>query len=262
MRHRGVQRLLYEYVRGELDLTQTQVVEEHVARCNMCFGELQIVKETIRLVPSRAIRPSEKRSDLFWSEFLDKVDEKTRTTKSTGIVSHPIWDDVWSVFAYRRPALLAAAGAVALTIVAVLFWTSAPISQQVGEQSLQVVGGLKSDSLRVELANYFRKSKVLLIGISNISMDRGERLDISTERQAARKLFQQARYLGTQAPDERSQELIKALERILLELANMEQHADLPDVEIVRAGIHQENMLFKIRMAETEFSAPDNNRIR
>jgi hypothetical protein len=207
-------------------------------------------------------KPSEDRSDLFWAEFLGKVEEKTRAKYSRPVVSNPIWDEIWSFVAHRRPAFLAAAGVVALTIFAVLMWTSAPVSQQVGEQSVPVVGGLKSDSLRMELADYFRKSKMLLVGISNISMDRGERLDISTERQAARKLFQQARYLGTQAPDERSQLLIKALERILLELANMEQQADLPDVEIVRAGLHQENMLFKIRMAETEFSMPDNNRIR
>ena len=124
------------------------------------------------------------------------------------------------------------------------------------------MGGLKPDSIRMELADYFRKSKVLLIGISNISIERGERLDVSTERRAARKLFQQARYLGAQAHDERSRVLIEALERILLELANMDQQADLPEVEIVRAGMHQENMLFKIRMAETEFSSPDNNQIR
>jgi hypothetical protein len=34
----------------------------------------------------------------------------------------------------------------------------------------------------------------------------------------------------------------------------MEDHVDLPDVEIVRGGIHQENMLFKIRMAEVDLN--------
>ena len=262
MRHKDVEQLLYEYARGQLDRGQAQAVDEHIARCNKCFGDLQIVKETARIVAPRTNRPSEERSEAFWTGFLEKVEEKTHAEKSRSVVSNPFWDEIRSVLTYRRPALLAAAGVVALMIVAVVLWISAPLSQQVDEQSVQAVGGVKADSLRVELADYFRRSKVLLVGISNISMERGERLDLSTERKAARKLIQQARYLDNRAPDERSHELIKALERILLELANMEQQADLPDVEIVRSGIHRENMLFKIRMAESEYSIPDNDRIR
>ena len=114
------------------------------------------------------------------------------------------------------------------------------------------MGGVNSDPAQIALADYFRKSKILLVGISNISANKGERIDLSTERQAARELIQQARYLDNRFLDDRSQQLIKALERILLELANMEQHANVPDVEIVRSGIHDENMLFKIRMAESQ----------
>ena len=94
------------------------------------------------------------------------------------------------------------------------------------------------------------------MGITNISAVQGQTVDLSVERQAARGLIRQARYLDQQSLDERSRELIKALERILLELANMKQEADLPDVEIVRSGIHQENMLFKIRMAELAYETP------
>jgi hypothetical protein len=260
MRHNDVKRLLYEFVRGELDAEQAEVVDKHIARCNKCFGELQIIKETIRIVATSANKPSEERSEAFWARFQEKVEERTRAEKPQPVVSNPIWDEIWSVVTYRRPVVLTAAGVAFLAIVAVIMWTYGPMSQQVDQQSVQVVGGVKADSLRVELADYFRRSKILLVGISNISMEQGEHLDLSTERQAARRLFQQARYLDDRAPDERSHQLIKALERILLELANMEKQADLPDVEIVRSGIHQENMLFKIRMAESEFALPDNDR--
>jgi len=39
------------------------------------------------------------------------------------------------------------------------------------------------------------------------------------------------------------------MERILIELANLEEEADLPNVELIQSGIHRENLLFKIRMA-------------
>ena len=47
------------------------------------------------------------------------------------------------------------------------------------------------------------------------------------------------------------------LEKILIELANIEEHRDLPNVEIVRGGIRQENLLFKIRMAEAMYDSSE-----
>jgi hypothetical protein len=36
----------------------------------------------------------------------------------------------------------------------------------------------------------------------------------------------------------------------------MEDRANVPDVEIIRTGIRNENMLFKIRMAVTQYNQP------
>jgi hypothetical protein len=79
------------------------------------------------------------------------------------------------------------------------------------------------------------------------------------EKEAARQLVQQARYLDSKSLDDRSRALVGALERILIELANMEEQADLPDVEIVRSGIRHDNMLFKIRMAESDIVVSQKN---
>jgi hypothetical protein len=262
MRHSDFQKLLYEFARGELDQAEAQEVERHLASCNKCFGEFKVVQEVIRIAPARTNRPSEERSEAFWAEFIEKVEEQTRTQMARPAIVHPIWDEIWSIFAVRRPAVIAVAGSLAMAMIAALLWVSAPVSPQRSEEPVRFVDGLKADSLRLELASYFRKSKTLLVGISNISLESGERIDLTKERQVAHKLIQQARFLDSRAPDERSRELIRALERILLELANMEQKADLPDVDIVRAGIHQENILFKIRMTESEFGLTDDINIR
>jgi hypothetical protein len=261
MRHGEVQKRLYEYVRGELEGAPLHRLEEHLARCNKCYGEMQIVKESIRMIPTRTGKPSDERSDAFWVQFVESVDQKTQSQKARPVLANLIWDEIWGTVTLRRPLVLGVAGIVTVAAIALLLWTATP-GIRVEEQPSQFVGGVKADSLQLDLANYFRTSKILLVGISNISMERGEYIDISAERQAARKLIRQARALDSRVADERSHQLIKALERILLELANMEQKVDLPDVEIVRSGIHQENMLFKIRMAESEFSLSDNPNIR
>jgi hypothetical protein len=78
----------------------------------------------------------------------------------------------------------------------------------------------------------------------------GRSFDLSAEREVSRDLIKEARYLREQDIDRRSARLIEDLNKILIELANLEDEHDLPDVEIIRGGIHQENLLFKIRMAE------------
>jgi hypothetical protein len=103
---------------------------------------------------------------------------------------------------------------------------------------------------RAEVRDYFERSRTLLIGVANIPAADGDKIDLSVERTAARGLVRQARYLGDKPLDSRSQELIRELERVLIELANMEEQADVPEVEMIRTGMHQQNLLFKIRMAE------------
>jgi hypothetical protein len=260
MRHRDAQTLMYEYERGELTPPQAKALEDHVAHCDRCFAELQILRETVRLVPPAAKKPSDERSEDFWARFVEQVDQKTHSEQRQSITTLPFWDEIWAGLLLRRPQLIAAAGALA--VIALVLVVTMPLVERAPEEPMGLVGGVQSDSLRIELANYFRTSKILFVGISNMPLERGEYVDFTAERQVARKLVRQARMLDNRVDDERSRQLIKAMERILIELANMEQRADVPDIEIVRSGMHQENMLFKIRMAETEFSALDNKRIR
>jgi len=76
-------------------------------------------------------------------------------------------------------------------------------------------------------------------------------VDLSSERKVSRDLIEEARYLQSQPLDRRSERLIGDMEKILIELANMKEQNELPNVEMIRGGIHQENLLFKIRMAES-----------
>ena len=93
---------------------------------------------------------------------------------------------------------------------------------------------------------------MLLVGIANLNPEEGKPLDLGIERKAARSLVLQARLLSERSIDERSRELLQELERILIELANLEETADVPEVEMIRTGMRQQNILFKIRMAENQ----------
>jgi hypothetical protein len=107
-----------------------------------------------------------------------------------------------------------------------------------------------------KIGQYFRKSKTLLIGISNMNLESDHPVDLSTERKVSRQLVDQVRYLREQPMDINSAKLIGDLERIQIELANLKENNDNPQIEMVRNGIHKENLLFKIRMAESRYDQP------
>src|SRR5258708_35821753 len=102
---------------------------------------------------------------------------------------------------------------------------------------------------------YFRRSKILLIGLANIHQDQQGEVDLTADRRTSRSLVQEARYLEDQPLDHRSARLIGDLQKILIELANTKGRNGMPEVQILQGGIHRENLLFKIRMAETMFDS-------
>lgn len=261
MIHRHIRGSLYDYGKGELGPAQMKSIEAHLARCNSCYAEYQLVKEATRLVAPPRRLPSATRSSEYWAHFAVSVEARARVGTRRLVTTNPVIETLLSLLSYRRSMITASTAIAALVLAALFAWSNGMFPHGEVEELAGSGNARQVDPLGVELADYYRKSKILLVGISNIDPELGQRVDLSVERQAAQQLVLQTRYLDTKELDERSRALVRALERILIELANMEQLADLKDVDIVRAGIHQENMLFKIRMAESDYSAAWNGGI-
>lgn len=265
MKH--VQDLMYEYLQGELDPVRAKQVQEHIASCNACFAELQVLKEGARLVRPLSGKPSEQRSEAYWHNFAVSVRQRVEQGPKKTAATNLMWNRIESFLKYRPQRALALASGLAVLVALI---TMTPIGTEREEQSAMFAEGPPAGEampVNAELTHYFRKSKILLVGLTNMTPPDGQTVDFRAESQTARELIQQARVLENQDIDNRSQQLIWALEKILIELANMEDRANLPDVELIRTGIRQENMLFKIRMAEAQqsqamFSTADHKEIK
>lgn len=255
-KHNDIQNNLYDYIRGELDQNRRKEIESHLSSCDRCYAEYQILKEGVRLFPAPQTKPSAQKSDTYWHNFALAVEQRIQSGEKKRASANPLWETIESLFTYRKSYVATFAGGMAVVLLALILWPSTRLAQK--EEQRLADGGPTTQTQLVsdELGNYLRKSKNLFVGITNIKAERGERVDLSVERSAARSLIQQARYLDQQTTDERAQQLIQVLEKILIELANMEERVGLPDVELLRTGIRQENMLFKIRMAEERNNAP------
>jgi hypothetical protein len=252
-----VRDLLYDYATGALDEAERTRVAGHLAHCPSCSGDFAIVQAALALLPKPATSPDEERDAAFWTSFANGVEARTRAaTRRTASWPLAARDSLLSFIAFNRAPLLAGAGTIAMIAAAVvMFWPRATDQRppEVGTSAENVMTVANEPTRRMN--DYLTQSKVLLVGIVNMKADEGIPLDLSAEQRKSRALVHEARYLRQQPMDARSARLISDLEKILIELANMEEHQDLPDVELIRTGIRRENLLFKIRMAESYLDA-------
>lgn len=251
--HKQIRESLYEYVQNTLSPEELTRVGEHLQHCDACRSELAEVQAALRFLASIPDSPSEQQSPEYWNAFARAVEERARSASHHSRVRISMWDAILSFLIFDRKLVFGAAGAMAIVLAAVFFW---PGKQEPGPPSEIVESGTSQHQQEVIQANerlsqYFRKSKILFVGLANMRTDAGQPIDLTSERKASRDLIHEARFLKNQNLDLRSAKLIDDMNKILIELANMEAEADLPNVELIRGGIHQENLLFKIRMAET-----------
>lgn len=249
--HSRIRLQLFDYVKGELPDDEKKTVEAHLTACAECAEEAGELRSTMDAMASAVPSPSEHRTDEYWQGFAAAVERRVMAERPPAHRRRQsVLELIETLWIYKHPRLTSAGVAFVALIVALVIWKwPAPERPSVASDrrtTQQQVFPVSSQ--RVE--EYFRKSKVLLIGLSNMSAEEAGPVDLSTEKRVSRELVHEARYLRTQPLDDRSARLIDDLQRILIELANMHEQGDLPNMEIIRGGIHKENLLFKIRMAE------------
>jgi hypothetical protein len=269
--HGDIQLMLYEYLRDELTPADRATVETHLSSCKDCTGELKALHETLSLIPVTVTVPSEERTEEFWHSFASSVTAKASVRKRT--TKNPfaeLVDWIEETLLLRPRYAYTVGGSIAVALATLAFWTfitptprdlsgtgqHGKLLEHVSRPTTDGQAVNEQSGIPVQRVNdYFRKSKTLLVGLANMKIDNTERLDFSAERRVSRDLVREARYLKQQPLDVRSRHLMNDLEKILIELENIEEQSDLSNVEIIRGGIHQENLLFKIRMAEAMYDS-------
>jgi hypothetical protein len=248
--------MLFDYLSGDTPGEETAAIEEHLSHCAPCRGDLRILREALKLLPRRGRAPDEERDEQFWMSFPSRVEERIRTRGRTRTpVIADAADRITSFIHYNGTRLIAGSGALALIALAVLLLRSAPHPEPPGSGETYAPPSTTMERDDVKLHKYLTKSRVLLTGVSNLRTGGETPIDLSVERRESRRLIGEARDLNRHALDARSAKLVGNLEKILIELANIDERHDAPDVEIIRSGIRHNNLLFKIRMTESALDA-------
>ena len=252
--NRHVQNALYDYLAGELPELERQRVERHLANCTSCRADLESFRSTLALFPRPDVQPSETRDGAFWASFASAVERKLPPAPARTSALAALGESVSRFIQVNTGTLLAGSGALAvIALAAILLWPrgTAVESVQPNPVTQPVAIRLAPGANRVH--EYLKRSKVLLVGLSNMRSDEGGPIDLSVEREQSRALVHEARYLRQQPLDMRSAKLIGDIQTLMIELANAPNAQETPD--IIRSGIRRQNILFKIRMTESLLEA-------
>lgn len=254
--HKIIRHLLYDYSRGELDPDSSKRVEGHCSSCSECKADLDMMKAATRLISRRADDPSADRSEEFWNSFVTSVETRIRQAELAGARRRPsVWEAIQPWFVFHRPYVATASGALATLIVAFFIWQLLLPHEMEREKPQMAERHEVADTTGERMSKYFRKSKMLLVGLTNMKTIEGRPVDLRIEQELSRKLLQEARLLESQPLDPGATRLIRDLEKIQIELANLNQEVQLPNVEMIRSGIYRKNLLFKTRMAESAYES-------
>jgi len=252
--HRKIRRLLYEYAHHELPQVLQAEVDTHIRSCSRCASELGKLATTVTLFPKRTVRADNERPAEYWNEFLFAVEKKIRAEEEAGRKpQRDLAKGLLPLIDYHRRWMVYSGAVVVTAILALVFWRMvSPVRPEPSHEET-IVSAVPVDSTQIQLTQYLRKSKALLVGITNTKANKERPLDLSLERKASRNLLREVRFLKRQPLDLRSARLLDDTEKILLGLANMREHEGASAVELIRSGIRQDNLLFKIRMAENAY---------
>lgn len=251
MSHADIRANLYDFIRGELGADERETIEHHLASCGECRRDAEALASLLSDFRPEERSPNSERPDAYWQSFASRVEQRLAQDRRPWALGRWASNRLASwAQGVRRPSV-ALVGAALAVILSIGLWLTSETPTGKGPRG-DVVVPVMGASSRQAVEEYLLGSRMLLIGFANMSPEEGKPMDLSLERTAARSLVQQARLLADEGLDERSQELVRELERILIELANLEESADVPAIEIIRTGVRQQNLLFKIRMAEDQ----------
>jgi predicted anti-sigma-YlaC factor YlaD len=246
IRHAAIRSQLHDYLVGGLTPEERSKVEEHLQHCRPCSEFLHDLPELNSLWNGD---PSLQRSAEYWHSFPLAVETKLGEAERQQPPSRP--DRFRPVRVDRRRMILAACGAVALMFFILFF----PRHEESGDRA--AVSAPPPDTTSAMRVNrYLQRSKILLVGITNLPTGPDLPLDLGTEQKASRELAEEAKVLKRHPLDIRTARLIDDLERIQNRLANMSTGDQRQDLSLARDGIRQENLLFKVRMAESLYDRP------
>ena len=242
---------------GNLAPEQKRGVARHLAECPDCRAHYEMIKKAFKTMDLREkYDPGEDYWNSYWDRLqtrlaaddcLDRSPVRTQSDKLLSFVRLPRWVPLTAAAA----ALVAAGIFIGRTLVRPEWQASKPGP---GGSAIVLPAAAGSD-LSGRTSLYLERSKRILLAVVNFAADPKDisGLNLPAQRNASKELVREAGLLKTDLRNSKNRQLerlVGGLERILLQIANLEGGDDLTALGIIKAGAESSDIIFKIDLAE------------
>ena len=250
--HGEMQDVLYDFVMNDLSTEEMEAVRVHLRTCTECSAAVDELNQVVAAIPRPQERPSARVDESHWAELAARIEQNlpsSRPPERTHAMT--LRERLRGFLPSPRPAVAFALATLVLAATATLLlrpWEhQEPVEDRSVTQAERIVQGSTAEA---GISAHLRRSKNLLVGLANKPMDSETTTDLSVEREASRRLLADNRRYRSEVLDPQSSEVLADLEKIMIEVANSREQAPASDLRLIRQGIRQQNLLFKVRMAE------------
>ena len=244
---------MHDVLFDSIDAASEKKLQQHLSSCSGCANIYAEMRKTIELV---SVDPAPTMPESYWDGYYGRLMDRMTTSQV-----RPAWESYWSrirlwIWSEQgRPAWgLQLALAAILLLLGVLIgqnWQSNPISIPPAQNSGNAA--LTPAALNDRAERYLDRSSVLLLGLVNVDLAQREvsHLRFDRKQELAGELIHEAGLLKPELEQLRNKQLsrlVEDLEKILLQIANLEQQQDIPSIELIQRGVERGDLLLKINL--------------
>lgn len=242
--------LFVESFYNEIKAEDQRRLEEHLKECDNCAAEYSGMKATLNTIGQREKKevPEE-----FWEDYLPNLEQRMEREKP---VSKMIpWRQSLNTKYAWAVRLAAAIAFISIGIFIGKYFRSepGPMVSKDPKPNVEIVPATAAADERA--MRYLKRSQVLLLGLVNYEPEQNQTYvpDLNRKKEISRELIQEAGLIkqDLNTPEQRRlKELVSDLEVILVQIANLEEKNDMPQIELVKNGVDRKGILLKINLEE------------
>ncbi len=241
----------------ELDAKMKRFFKDHLLVCDKCQSEFNEMKSTLKFM-SKRVRPEPPKE--FWDSYEKRLTQRIKRDEVSQVERESWWSKIADAFGFAPKWAYQAAAALVLIVVGVFIgrMVFAPSASELQQASLQP-GIITQQQPGTELAHrtqhYIERSKLILLALVNFdpSTEDPYALDLPYQQRVSKELVQEASYLKrelAESDQQRLENLIVDLERVLLQIANLESQNDFEAIELVKEGVTSRGILMEINLTD------------
>jgi len=253
---RAVRKSLPQLLYGELEGGAGDAVRRHLDACPRCAGIYRGLQETVRTMDEKKFSDP---GPEFWDGYWDRLRLRMEREGGTGPIRVPVASGAERRAPLARRWIPAAAGAAAILLLGIVigrtFLGRPPVVVErnpSGRPSVPATAA--ADAVSVRASRYLERSKVILLALSNFDPATQDvyGLNLPLQKKTSEALIREAAVLrkDLRDSDRKLARLVGELEKILVQIADIKSETDTAAVEVIKAGLESQDLLFRINLSE------------